>query len=142
MSNQIDDLMPHILAQGMLSFRKRAVLPRLVNSDFSAEAARRGDIIQVPMSAEMTVQDVQPAIEAPTTAATTMNAVSVRLEHWKKAGFYLTDREMGQIDMHETFLPLQMQEAINALATAVNQSILDVSPAITKHIGSPASALS
>ena len=62
--------------------------------------------------------------------------VSVPSDHWKKASFYLTDQEMEQIDASEDFLPLQMQEAINALAGAINETVLEAAAFSPNCVGS------
>ena len=137
MSNQLEQLMPRIVSRGLLRLRETAILPRLVNSSLSAEAAQRGDSIKVPVSAPVTASDVVPSHQMAAPPATTMSAVSVSLDHWKRAAFHLTDRGMLQIEAQSSFIPLQMTEAITALANAVNQSVLDLHPLIPKSIGAP-----
>lgn len=123
-SNTLSDLMPRIVARGLLRFREQAILPRLVNSSLSADAARHGDSIRVPMSQPVTATDVAPAAQPQQAAATAMQVVTVPLDNWKSASFYLTDRELMQIEAESGFIPLQMSEAITALANAVNETIL------------------
>lgn len=123
-SNSLTDLMPRIVARGLLRFREQAILPRLVNSSLSAEAARHGDAIRVPVSQPVTASDVTPAASARQAPATATEIVSVPLDNWKSASFFLTDAEMMQIEAETNFIPLQMSEAITALANAVNESIL------------------
>jgi len=135
MSNQIETLMPKIVSRGLLSLREKAILPRLVNSSFSDEAAQHGDHITVPISAPIEVQDVMPSHTPPEPENTSVSHQTISLDHWKRASFYLTDKEMMQIDAQEQFLPLQMAEAIQALATAVNSSILGLYPQAKHQIG-------
>lgn len=123
-SNTITDLMPRIVARGLLRFREQAILPRLVNSSLSAEAARRGESIRVPMSKPVAARDVTPGVAATQAPASAMQSVNVPLDNWKSASFSLTDAEMMQIEAESSFIPLQMAEAITALANAVNESIL------------------
>ena len=123
-SNTLSDLMPRIVARGLLRFREQAILPRLVNSSLSADAARHGDSIRVPMSQPVTATDVAPAAQPQQAAGTAMQVVTVPLDNWKSASFYLTDQEMMQIEAESGFIPLQMSEAITALANAVNETIL------------------
>lgn len=124
-SNTLTDLMPRIVARGLLRFREQAILPRLVNSSLSAEAARHGDSIRVPLSQPVTAADVVPAAQSRQAASTAIQVTTVPLDQWKSASFYLTDREMMQIEAESAFIPLQMSEAITALANAVNETILD-----------------
>ena len=137
MSNQIETLIPRIVARGMLGLREQAVLPRLVNGDFAPEAARKGDVIDVPLAQPIAVGDVLPSHAAPEPNLSEIQTVPITLNHWKKASFYLTDREMTQIEMQDNFMPLQMHEAIRALANAVHKSILDSSAAGKHIIGEP-----
>lgn len=136
-SNTISDLMPRIVARGLLRFREQAILPRLVNSSLSAEAARRGESIRVPVSQPVTAADVTPGVAASQPSATAMQSVDVALENWKSASFFLTDAEMMQIEAESSFIPLQMAEAITALANAVNDSILVEAEKTTAVIGTP-----
>ena len=137
MTNQIDTLIPKIIARGLLSLRQKAILPRLVNADFSALAARPGDQVDVPVAAPVTVADVTPSHTPPQPPDTQLSSVSVKLDNWKRASFYLTDRDMARIDASADFLPLQMTEAITALAAAVNNSILGLHPKAGAFIGHP-----
>lgn len=136
-SNTLTDLMPRIVARGLLRFREQAILPRLVNSSLSAEAARHGDAIRVPISQPVTASDVTPAAQASQAPATATQIVSVPLDQWKSAAFFLTDAEMMQIEAESSFIPLQMSEAITALANAVNQSILTEIEKTRTAIGRP-----
>ena len=134
-SNTLTDLMPRSVARGLLRFREQAILPRLVNSSLSAEAARHGDAIRVPISQPVTASDVTPAAQSRQAPATTTEIVSVPLDNWKSAAFFLTDAEMMQIEAESGFIPLQMSEAITALANAVNESILSEVERTTTIIG-------
>ena len=137
MSNQLEQLMPMIVSRGILQFRETAILPRLVNSSLSAEAAQRGDSIKVPISQPVEASDVVPSHQMVAPPDTSAHSVAVPLDNWKRAAFHLTDREMLQIEAQSSFVPLQMAEAINALANAVNQSVLDLHSRVTAAIGSP-----
>lgn len=137
MSNQIENLIPRIVAKGMLGLREQAVLPRLINGDFSPDSGRKGDVVDVPLAQPIAVGDVVPGVVSSAPKDSTIQTVPVRLKHWKKAGFYLTDREMAQIELQDSFMPLQMHEAIRALANAVHESILDVCAGSKHLIGDP-----
>ncbi len=123
MANSLSAVMPKILARGLLALREQAVMPRLVNADYSNDAARKGDTIDVPLPSAVAVSDVTPSNTAPAPADTAPTVAQVSLNQWKKAGFHLTDREMLEIDAEESFVPMQMAEAVRALANAVNASV-------------------
>jgi hypothetical protein len=123
MANDISAAMPKILARGLMSLREQCVMPRLVNGDFNADAAEKGDTIDVILPSELTAEDVSPGTTPPTATSTTLEKVQIELTNWKKADFFLTDKEMMEVDGREDFLPVQASAAIRALANAVNQSI-------------------
>lgn len=123
MSNTLTTVLPKILARGLLALREQAVMPRLVNADYSAEAARKGDTIDVPLPSAIAASDVTPSNTPPTASDSTISQVQIALSNWKKAGFHLSDKELMEIDRNETFVPMQMSEAVRALANAVNASV-------------------
>ena len=123
MANSLTAVMPKILARGLLALREQAVMPRLVNSDYSAEAANKGDTINVPLPSAIVASDVTPGVTPPTPTDSTPTSAQIVLDNWKKAGFHLTDRELMEVDGDEGFVPMQMSEAIRALANAVNSSV-------------------
>lgn len=139
MPNDISAVMPKILARGLMALREQAVMPRLVNGDFSAEAAQKGDTIDVILPSDLTATDVTPGVTAPTPASSTLQKVQIELNHWKKADFYLTDKELMEIDARENFMPVQASAAIRALANAVNQSIHAEYKGIYGMVGTPGS---
>lgn len=126
MSNALDAIAPKILARGMLQFRQQAIMPRLVNSDFAAEAAQKGDTIDIPIAKSIAVEDVVPSHTPPAPADHSAQTVSIKLDNWKRAAFYLTDKELMQVDADHNYIPLHMQEAVAALASAVNKSVLSL----------------
>jgi len=123
MANDISAAMPKILARGLMSLREQTVMPRLVNGDFSADAAQKGDTIDVILPSDLTADDVTPGTTPPTPTSSTLEKVQIELNNWKKSDFYLTDKEMMEVDARENFMPVQASAAIRALANAVNQSI-------------------
>ncbi len=123
MANTLTDIMPKILARGLMALREQAVMPRLVNSDYSSDAAKKGDTIDVPLPSAIAATDVTPSNTPPVPTSLAANVVQVRLDNWKRAGFHLTDREVMEIDHDAAFVPMQMSEAIRALANAVNASV-------------------
>jgi len=135
--NRYENLIPRIVSRGILQLRQSAILPRLVNNSLSAEAGRAGDVIVVPVARALSAADVVPSHAPPNVADATLDHVEVRLDKWKKAAFALTDREMGEIEARAEFVPLQMANAIQALADAVNQSIFDLAPYFHHEIGVP-----
>ena len=123
MANTLTNIMPKILARGLLALRERASMPRLVNGDYSAQAAEKGDTIDVPIPTAQSATDVTPSNTPPSPASKTPGKVQVALDQWKKTDFHLTDKDMVEIDRNAHFMPMQVSEALRALANAVNENI-------------------
>jgi P22 coat protein - gene protein 5 len=137
MSNDVSAVMPKILARGLMSLREQAVMPRLVNGSFSAEAAEMGDTIDVPIPVDLTAEDVTPGATAPNSTSVLAEKVQIKLDKWKKASFHLTDKEMMEVSSHENFLPMQVASAVRALANSVNKSIHDQYRGVYGLVGLP-----
>jgi hypothetical protein len=123
MANTISNILAKILARGLLALREQAIMPRLVNGDYSSQAAEKGDTIDVPIPSAVTATDVAPSNTPPAPSSSAPTKVQIELNNWKKADFYLTDKEMVEIDKNAHFMPMQMSEALRALANAVNEDI-------------------
>ncbi len=123
MANTLTSIMPKILARGLLALRERAIMPRIVNFDYSREAAQKGQTIDVPIPSALSASDVTPSNTPPAPADSSPTTVQITLNNWKKVSFYLTDKELMEIDKQQHFIPLQLSEAVRALANAINLSV-------------------
>src|SRR5262249_16295662 len=123
MPNTLGPIVPKILAMGLMSLREKCVLPRLVNGDYSAEAAKFGSTVDVPIRAAEIAGDVTPGNTPPVPTSNNMTTVQILLNKWKKSDFFLTDKDMREIDKNQSFIPMQMAEAIRSLANQVNADI-------------------
>lgn len=123
MANTITEIMPKILARGLLALREQAVMPRFVNGSYSAEAAEKGDTIDVPLSSALVATEVVPAAVPPTAVDSPLTKVQITLDKWFQARFHLTDKEMVEIERNRHFMPLQTVEAVRALSNKVNADI-------------------
>lgn len=126
-ANVLDNIVPKILARALLVLRARCIMPRLVNSDYSADAARKGATIDVPVPVAVATEEVVPSCVNTECdeGGLEPGLVPVQLNNWRKnKPIHLTDKEMGEIDANETFLPMQLEEAIKGLARYVNQDIM------------------
>lgn len=135
MSNVITAIVPKILAKGLITLRETCVMPQLVNSDYSAEARKFGTTIDVPIPQAQTVTDVTPSNTPPAPASKTMETVQIPLDKWKKTDFHLTDKEMREIDLNQSFYPMQVAESARALANKVNTDILANYTGIYGYVG-------
>jgi hypothetical protein len=125
MANTLTAIMPKILARGLMVLREQAIMPRLVNGDYSTEAREKGDTIDIPVPTAVTVTDVTPSSTPVTYDDTTPEKVQITLQNWKKAGFHLSDKDMVEVDSNLHFIPMQMGEAVRGIANAINDDIFD-----------------
>ncbi len=120
-TNTLTNVVPQILAQGLLALRGKCIMPRLVNNDYSAEAAQKGNTIDVPIPSAIAVQDVAPSNVYPDDAGVSPTTVAIALDKWKEAPFFLTDKEIQEAI--DGTLPMQASEAIKALGRQVNSDL-------------------
>lgn len=139
MANTITNIVPRVLAQGLDVLGQKLVMPGLVNSDFSADAARKGSTIDIPLPPSYTEQDVSPAATPPTPNNSSFDQVQVTLNHWKYVDFHLTDKEMMEIDRNAHFLPAAVQSAAETLARGVNGRIHDCYKMVYGYVGTAGS---
>jgi len=124
MANTLTAIMPKILAKALLVLRERAVMPRLVNGDYSNDAAVKGATIDVPVPTAVGTRDVTPSQVPPAGTNTTAGTVQIQLNNWKQNDpIYLTDKDVQEVEERH-ILPGQLGEAVRALANDVNADIL------------------
>jgi hypothetical protein len=61
MANNLQAIMAKILARALMTLREQVVMPRLVNGSYSAEAAEKGNTIDVPVPTAKQAEDVTPS---------------------------------------------------------------------------------
>ena len=123
MANTITNVLPKILARGLMALREQAIMPALVNGDYSTEAAMKGDTIDVPIPSALSVSDVAPSNTPPAPADSAPTKVQIALNNWKKVNFHMTDKELMDLDKNSHFVPMQMSEAVRALANSINSTV-------------------
>lgn len=124
MANALQEIMPKIIARGLLVLREQAVMPRMVNGDYSRDAAEKGDTIDVPIPSVVGIKEVVPSANDVQGPDTTILKVPIPLDHWfQNDPIYLTDKDMHEINRNTHFLPMQVGEAIRAISNKVNLSI-------------------
>lgn len=133
--NDLSNLIHPLLAQGLQALRGNCVMPRLVNADYSSLAAEKGSAIEVPIPSGIVAQEVIPGATAPNTADITPDKVTIRLDQWWEAPFYLTDNDL--LCVGRGVLPLQAEEAVKALASKVNRHLLSLGRKFYGVMGTP-----
>lgn len=136
MANTLTDVIPQLLAQGLLALREAAFVPRIVNRGYERLAGERGSTIDVPVSSAIAVQDVTPAATPPSTADIAPSKVAITLDKWKEAPFYLTDKEI--LEVMAGTIPMQAAEAVKALANQINTDILALYKDVYGYAGTAA----
>lgn len=127
MANTITEVLPKLLAQGLLALRQNAVTPRLVNHDYESMAAQRGNVINIPVPSSIAARSVTPSVVMNSNVASAPTSVPVTLDRWMEAPFEVTDNDV--LSMSDTFFPMQASEAIKSLANDADAFLLG------KHVG-------
>lgn len=137
MANDLTNVMPKILARGLMALRERVIMPQLVNSDYSNDAAQKGDVINVPVPTAKTATDVTASNTPPSPADYTPDTVAITMDNWKHSDFHLTDKDMVEIDKNRHFVPMAMDESVRAIANAINTSLMDQYVSVYGFTGTP-----
>ena len=118
MANTLTEVIPSIVTQGLMALRQMVTMPRLINTNYSSDAASKGDTITVPKPASITTVAVSPSNTAPSTADITPENATIALDKWYEAPFYLTDKDLK--DAFNGITPMQVTSAIASLTEQVN----------------------
>jgi len=126
-ANTLTNVLPKLLAQGLLALREQSVMPRLVNMSYSNLAAMEGNVINIPIPSAIAVRTPSPAILMNSNVDSSPTNVAVTLDFWREAPFQLSDSDW--ISARSRLIPMQASEAVKALANAIDDFIL------AKHTG-------
>lgn len=132
-NNILYDVMPKILSQALDTLREAAIMPSLVNSSYTNEAAQKGQVIQIPVPSAITATDVVPAAYAPDTGDIQPDTIPLKLDQWKEAAFTLNDKEL--MEVMDGVSNMQIAEAARAIANAVDLSLLNLYKKIPNFTG-------
>lgn len=134
MSNDLQALVPRILAQALKTLRENVVLPQLVRTDLSAEAKQRGQTVDVPIPFGMGEADevVPSHLHSPTQDIAPAYA-RIALNRWFEKKLYLTDKDAG--DIMDGIIPMQLQEAARSLANRIDKDIWNLYKKVPNVIG-------
>ena len=123
MANTLTAILTQILAKGMMGLRQRVLMTRLVNTDYSLEAKKKGYTIDIPLAAAVAAEAVTPAATPTAPTELTPTTAQITLSNWYHADFALNDAEVGRIRADVDFVPLQMNEAFKSIANEINDSV-------------------
>jgi hypothetical protein len=123
MANTITNVLDKILAQGLMTLREAAIMPRLTNTDYQGAGAQQGNTIDIPKPVSQAVSTVSASNTLKAPADKTPGLVQVSLDQWKMTDFHLTDKEMTELDANRHFRPMQTSEAARAIANNIDSAI-------------------
>jgi hypothetical protein len=107
--------------------RANSIMPRLVNRDFDTLAAQPGSSIDVPIPPTITTAAVTAANTPPATADMTLSTVNVPLSSWNEAPFYMTDKDM--LEVQQDKLPGVVEAALASIVSTIDADILTAADA-------------
>lgn len=124
MANDLTEVIPKLLVQGLRALRENTVMALLVNREYESTAGEKGSTIDVPIPSAIEATDVTPANIAPNPGDTVPTSVPIPLDQWKEAAFYLSDK--NQLEAINDIMPMQASEAVKSLANVVDVFILEL----------------
>ena len=122
MANNLAEVAPKLLAQGLRALRENAVMPRLVNRDYEVEAAEKGTTVTIPIPSAIADRPVAPGVVPPASVDSAPTSALVPLDQWREAPFHLTDREI--LESMDGTIPMQASEAVKSLVNFANAFIM------------------
>jgi hypothetical protein len=123
MPNDLSNLIPKLLARGLLALREQAVMPRLVNLDYSTEGAMRGATIDIPVSNTFVATAVAPSMTMASAQDSSPSLVQISLNQWFEVPFFITDKQRMEIIESDSYLPMNVSEAVRALANKMDDHV-------------------
>lgn len=136
MANNLSVIEGKILANSLRKLRKKNLFPRLVNSDFSSDTAKKGSVIHVPLPGTIGTSAVTPGVSPPTPSSNTPTEAQVALDQWKGTDhFHLSDKELGEIDSRKDFIPARLEEAVEGCANDANEYLVGLYTGVYNAVG-------
>jgi hypothetical protein len=132
-ANVLTNVMPKLLAQGLVTLRQNAIMPRLINRRYEAMAGQRGSTVDVPIPSAITVRDVTAAVTMPANQDFSPGLVQIQLNKWKEAPFQMSDKDI--LEAMSGTIPMQAAEAIKGLANQVDADILAEYKRVFNYVG-------
>ncbi len=127
MSNTITNVLPKLLAQGLLALRQNAIMPQLINKSYQGLAEQKGNAINIPIPSAIAARSVTPAVTFAANVDVSPTVATVTLDRWMEAPFQLSDSDMANVMVGT--IPMQASEAIKSLANDIDTF------SIGKHTG-------
>lgn len=138
MPNNVANVLPKLLAQGLMALRQNAVMPQLVNRSYENMAAAKGAVINIPIPSAIAARNVTPSVTFGPNVDFAPTVALVTLDFWKEAPFQFSDKDAAEC--MEGTLPMQASEAIKSLANAVDEYIIGKHTGVFSSSGAAGSA--
>jgi len=123
MANDFSLVTPKLIAAAVKVLRENSIMPRLVNTDISEQAAMQGSSIDVPIPGELAITDVIPSNDIPVPNSVAPTVVNIPLDQWKKVDFHLTDKDRLEV-VKNNLIPNQVEDAVKKIANFVDSFLL------------------
>jgi hypothetical protein len=123
MPQDLSSVQGKIIGRSVPLFRKSLLMPRLITSDWSAEAAQKADTINVRLPIPGATGDVTPGPVPPAGNDKTPRTVPLVLNKWKYGKYAMTDKEAGEIEARPNYLPPALEGELNSLSEQINADI-------------------
>jgi len=133
-TNTLTQAVQQLLAQGLMALRQMAVMPRFVNRAYETMSGEKMSTIDINIPSAITAQAVSPSYVAPDDAGVVPTKVSITLDQWWEAPFFLNDKEM--LEVIGGTIPMQASEAVKSLANKVDGHLLGLYTQVYSAVGS------
>ena len=134
-TNTLTNAVQQLLAQGLMALRQMAVMPRFVNRAYEVAAGEKMSTIDINIPSAIVAQAVSPSYVAPDDAGVVPTKVSITLDQWWEAPFFLNDKEM--LEVIGGTIPMQASEAVKSLANKVDGHLLGLYKSVYSTVGTP-----
>ena len=135
MANTLTNVLPTLLARGILAARQNAVTVRLINRDLESFAAQKGNVINVPISSAIAARAVTPSITMNSNVDSSPTTVAVTLDWWYESPFQMSDSD--DLSVIDSFADMQASQAIKSLVNEADGYILGKHTGIYGLAGTP-----
>ena len=121
MSQDLTNVIPVLLAQGLVALRQRAIMPRLVSRAYELAPGIKGSTVNVPVPSAVPATAVSPSATLGGGTDMSPTSVPIACDQWYEAAFVLSDKEA--MESMDGTIPMQASEAIKSLANTVDAYI-------------------
>jgi hypothetical protein len=132
-TNTLTNAVQQLLAQGLLALREMAVMPRFVNRAYETLAGEKMSTIDINIPSAITATEVSPSYVPPDDSGVVPTKVSIALDQWWEAPFFLNDKEM--LEVVGGTIPMQASEAVKSLANKVDGHLLALYKQVYNKVG-------